>query len=80
MDILVTQLQNTQHRREQQTWDQHKRTIKAQAAKARDRRRRKDDVRSVKNLDVQQQVEVLIDLATDPNVLGRQWYGAAMWI
>lgn len=80
MDILITQLQNTQHRRESQTWEQHKKTIKAQAPKARDRRRRKDDVKSVKNLDVQQQVEVLVDLATDPNVLGRQWYGAAMWI
>jgi hypothetical protein len=31
-------------------------------------------------LDVQRQVEVLVDLATDPNVLGRQWSGAALWI
>lgn len=80
MDILVEQLRDSIHSRKPQTWAQHKRTIKAETPKARNRRRRKDDVKSAKYLDVQQQVEVLIDLATDPIVLGRQWLGAALWI
>jgi len=37
-------------------------------------------VRNADELSVQQQVEVLVDMATDPNVLGRQWWGGALWI
>eukprot|EP01043_Picozoa_sp_COSAG02_P027185 COSAG02_NODE_1591_length_11781_cov_861.345403_3_plen_198_part_00 len=80
MNVLVEQLRDSKHSRKPETWTQHKKTIKAETHQARGRRRRKDDVRSAKYLDVQQQVEVLIDLATDPNVLGRQWAGAALWI
>ena len=29
---------------------------------------------------VAQQVDCLIDLATDPNVLARQWFGLATWV
>ena len=79
MDLLMGQLENTTHRNPPQ-WEQHQKAIKARTPKAKDRRRRKDDVKHVKYLDVQQQVEVLVDLATDPNVLGRQWWGASMWI
>ena len=80
MHVLVEQLRDSKHSRKPETWAQHKRTIKAETPKVRDRRRRKDDVKNAKYLDVQQQVEVLIDLATDPNVLGRQWFGAHLWI
>lgn len=31
-------------------------------------------------LSVGEQVEVLVDLACDPNVLMRQWVGLAMWL
>ena len=81
MNVLIEQLQNSKHSRsDARTWDMHQQTVKARTHKAKDRRRRKDDVKSVTYLDVQRQVEVLVDLATDPNVLGRQWSGAALWI
>ena len=32
------------------------------------------------NLEVADQVACLIDLALDPNVIGRQWQGLAMWL
>ena len=31
-------------------------------------------------LDVNAQVDVLVDLAADANVLGRQWTGLATWV
>lgn len=30
--------------------------------------------------DVKQQVDCLVDQATDPNILGRSWFGWAPWI
>ena len=77
VNVLIEQLENTKHSQDQQIWEQHKKAI---TAETRNRRRRRDDVKSMTYLDVQQQVEVLVDLATDPNVLGRQWGAAAMWI
>lgn len=41
------------------------------------------NIRSTKNekcISTQEQVEFLIDQATDPNILGRTWVGWASWI
>ena len=39
-----------------------------------------DDVGRRQVLSVGEQVEVLVDLACDPNVLMRQWVGLAVWL
>ena len=57
------------------TWQQHIATAQGGAT----RRRQRDDVRGVDQLDVYKQVEVLIDMATDPAVVGRMWKGGAYW-
>jgi DNA-dependent protein kinase catalytic subunit len=58
------------------TWQQHIATAEGGAT----RRRQRDDVRGVDQLDVYKQVEVLIDMATDPAVVGRMWRGGAYWL
>ena len=76
MQILLTGLRQTKHAKDEETWSMHQDAVKGAARS----RRRKDDVQHSQKLSVQDQVEVLVDMATDGGICGRQWHGGSLWV
>ena len=73
LELLMEQ---AKHAKEEETWRMHQDAVKGAARS----RRRKDDVQHSQKLSVQDQVEVLVDMATDGGICGRQWHGGSLWI